>query len=207
MPYNRFIVKKVLKSGFLIVSGTGATIAVTGGVEAVLESEHYRSTGREILLDKFHRVVVHHGIVAGCVEQVFCLKGDTESVVEESLVNLGIDVPGSIRQFHIIFPRMCHQLCVDIKPDVEREVNGILPLEQKPGSIHFHRLAVDRQREPLLHHADIHARRPYSDFELTADKCLKIMAVIKIGSADDGCLSIRAVRLCDVIYTVLEIYI
>ena len=43
-------------------------------------------------------------------------------------------------------------MCVEIKPDVERELNRVLPLEQKPRSIHPHRLTVDRQGEPLLHH-------------------------------------------------------
>lgn len=118
------------EAGFFGVAGAGAAVTVAGGVEAVLEGEHYRSTGREILLDKLHGIVVHHGIVAGCVEQVFCLKGDAEGIVEESFVNLGIDIPWSVRDFHIIIPHMCHQLCIDIKPDVEREMNGVLPLEQ-----------------------------------------------------------------------------
>ena len=102
---------------------------------------------------------------------------------------------------------MCHQLSIYVEPDVERKANGVLPLEQKAWRIHFHRLAVDRQSEPLLHHADIHARLPYTDLKLTADKCLKIMATVKICGTDDSCLSVRSVRLCDVIYTVLEIYI
>ena len=180
------------------VAGTGATVTVTGGVEAILESKHYRSTGREILLDNLHGIAIHHCIILRSIEQVFCFEGDAESIVEESFVNLGIDIPWSVRDFHIIVPRMCHQLSIYVEPDVERKANGVLPLEQKAWSIHFHRLAVDRQSEPLLHHADIHSRLPYTDLKLTAYKRLKIMAAVKICGTDDSCLSVRSVRLCDV---------
>ena len=121
----------------------------------------------------------------------------------ESFVNLGIDVPGCVRQFHVVFPHVSHQLGVDIEPDIERKMDCVLPLQHEARGIHFHRLAVDGKSEPLLHHAGIYAGLPDPDLKLSADESLNIMAPVEVGCADDGSLSVRSVRLGDVVDSVL----
>ncbi len=84
-------------------------------------------------------------------------------------------------------------------------MDGVLPLEHESRGVHLDVMAVDGQREPLLHHADVDARLPYAHLELRPHESLEIVAMVKVGRADDGSLTLGAVRLGDVIDAILEV--
>lgn len=64
VPHCSKLVCRLLEAGFFGVTGAGASVAVTRRVETILEREHYGSSGREVLLDKLHGIVIHLGIIA-----------------------------------------------------------------------------------------------------------------------------------------------
>ena len=91
------------EAGALGVAGAGAAVAVACGVETVLQGEHYRAAGGKVLLHQLHGIVIHQDIVVECIEKILRLEGDAESAVEESLIDLGVDLPGIVAHFHVVF--------------------------------------------------------------------------------------------------------
>ena len=120
-----------------------------------------------------------HGIAAkievslGGIEQILCLDSHAESVVEESFVDFGVNIPRSICQTRVVVPTAGHKLRIDVEPDVKGKLYCVLPLEHEYRGIHLHRLTIYRQCEPLLHHADIHFGLPNAYLEFPPTKAWK----------------------------------
>ncbi len=169
-----------------------------------MQGEHHRAPRRVIALHNLYGIVGQESIPLGRVEEVFGLKGHAEGIVEESFIELGVDMPGGVDQLHVAVPCVGQQLRINIEPHIEGEPDGILPLQEEAGGVHLHRTTIYGERKPLLGDPRIDSRLPYPQLKLRSGKSREIVAAVEVGGLYKNGLHVGAERLGDVVNAILE---
>ena len=111
-----------------------AAVTVAGGVEGVLEGEVEATVVDDIEVLHGHVFVEQGHVASAAVEDVAGFKCDAELIAEECAVEFHVEAGGGFLT-GVVAVAGTHPLHVDVQPDVAREVDGVLELDEGDGGV------------------------------------------------------------------------